>query len=788
MKVPEENKPLSSTTELDLQKTFSNKSEAINIRINNNNSNNNLCLIKHTTKITTPITQTKLPPILSRAKLRNTSTANELQRHLSLNPKKKFRKESFEPNENDLTKKNIRPVYEANKNNNIQQKKLNIIPELNPISKTNQRNLEFVKKMSEKVKKEREDKKFHELNQKIITPMERLNNIKKHFNTRQSCGSPKPFDHRKFELFNLFKEEKNGKISYCNDTYYYEIIHGGNSSESIENCLKRRGQWKVYIKSNDDYLINTDINISSSQNSSPKNSNKNIIAISQYNPLPNFIWSHIGNKIDYNEFSKSRPPHIKKMINHFEFHKEITNKLEMFLNMMAYCENNGIDVFSMLPLTFPIKYESANYINDIYAFANIFNNVNKYVEEKNPDFKYRSLFELDSKSRIGSKTIIHIPKTHFSGRNLWLVKAIDLNRGRCIQISDNINDIENIIKNFYKGMKKSFYKTVNQEEEEKKNNEELKENTNNNNQPNKKNCKINLPPITSPKNSKNPNTTTNKNKAHIVLFSNNNNNTNIKSKNRNNASPSPNKNHLIKIHQIKITQVKNNPKTYQNSNVVIQKYIEKPLCYKGRKCDMRLWVLLSFDFNLYLFKEGHFKATSLPYDVKSKDSFVHITNYSVQKYNQNFAKFETGNEISFKDFELSVDNKIKVKKDLLPKIKKIIMHSMKSVSDKINKNERKICFEIYGYDFMFDEDYVPYLLEINKNPGLEISSPLIEMLIPRMIDDAFKLTLDKVFLLSKDNIQNMKKNPYKVEGYSDEENMWELLGNIIINGNGGDKK
>jgi len=40
---------------------------------------------------------------------------------------------------------------------------------------------------------------------------------------------------------------------------------------------------------------------------------------------------------------------------------------------------------------------------------------------------------------------------------------------------------------------------------------------------------------------------------------------------------------------------------------------------------------------------------------------------------------------------------------------------MKSVAGKINKAERKICFEIFGYDFMFDENYIPYLLEVNTN-------------------------------------------------------------------------
>ena len=219
-------------------------------------------------------------------------------------------------------------------------------------------------------------------------------------------------------------------------------------------------------------------------------------------------------------------------------------------------------------------------------------------------------------------------------------------------------------------------------------------------------------------------------------------------------------------------------KIYKNNSVIIQKYIEKPLCYKGRKCDMRLWVLLTWDFNAYLFKEGHFKASSVPFDINNQNPYIHLTNYSVQKYNQNFEKFEKGNEISFTDFEISVNNKIKVRKDLLPKIKEIILYTIKSVKYKINKFDKKLCFEIFGYDFMFDNDYKPYLLEINTNPGLEISSPIIEMLIPRLIDDAFKLTIDKVFSISQNNLEKMAKNPLKVGGYDDDENMWEFLGNV----------
>ena len=786
-------------------------------------------------------TNTNLPPIKQQINPNNNRNLQTAQNNCDLNLQKKESNE--EGKDNNINKQETK-------------EQLKIIKESSPESKISLRNLELIKKMSEKVKIKREEK-IMQLNKPRQSPMERFNNIKKYFQVKSSSGSPRPFNHRRFELFSDINEGKNSSKLFNNDnTYYYEIIYGGNSSEVIEECLKRRNQWKIYYRSGEELTQNfnnvnspTNNNFNSSPtNSSVKFNNQAYMSFAnlynyqnENNPLPNFIWSHSSTRLDFSEFSKYRPTHIKKMTNHFEFHKEITNKMNLFLNMMIYCESFNLDLFSMVPLTFPIRYESQNYINEISSFMQIFNNINKYLDNdidnldldfkknlnnNNYKYKYRNLFDLELRGRIGYRTPLHIPKTHFCGRNLWLVKAIDLNRGRCIKISDNINGIESIIKHFYKGMKKSFFKMVtkemidNEENENQKNNYfnklynynnnegEINDILNNSNKNNKTlHIKINnnigkyQENINSKKNINiiKKNKLTN-NKVHLPFLSTSNNTlndtenikSNQKDKSRNTILEKKSKRNLInqnsKIVYTNIAQQatkgrqilkQNNPQVYQNSTIIIQKYIEKPLCYNGRKCDMRLWVMLTWDFNLYLFKEGHFKATSLPYDVNSQDSYVHLTNYSVQKYNANFAKFETGNEISFADFESSLDNKINVRKDLLPKVKEIIIHSLKSVCGKINKLERKICFEIFGYDFMFDEYYNPFLLEVNTNPGLEISSPLIEMLIPRMIDDAFKITIDKVFLLNEKNVEKMKENPYKVNGYDDNENMWEFLGNIV---------
>ena len=61
---------------------------------------------------------------------------------------------------------------------------------------------------------------------------------------------------------------------------------------------------------------------------------------------------------------------------------------------------------------------------------------------------------------------------------------------------------------------------------------------------------------------------------------------------------------------------------------------------------------------------------------------------------------------------------------------------------KIDPARLQNSFELFGYDFMIDEDFRLYLIEVNTNPSLEESNGLLRALVPRMLDDAFKLTLD----------------------------------------------
>ena len=123
-----------------------------------------------------------------------------------------------------------------------------------------------------------------------------------------------------------------------------------------------------------------------------------------------------------------------------------------------------------------------------------------------------------------------------------------------------------------------------------------------------------------------------------------------------------------------------------------------------------------------------------------------------------------------------------LREDILP----IIEATMMSVRQKINKNNRRFCMEIFGYDFMIDKDLRPWLIEVNTNPCLEESNKLLSQLIPRMLDDAFKLTLDVMFPpLSQAKIAEAngeeeagsgaaisRTEVFPVPGQPDNENLW----------------
>ena len=238
----------------------------------------------------------------------------------------------------------------------IPENKIAIIKE-NVISKWQKRNLELVKRMSEKVEKEKQ-RRYFELHKHKKNSMERLDLIKQSFSLECVMQNQKREE---------IKNKNDEKLKNNTNIYTYYIFHSGNSSESIEQCLQKRKQWKLYEKD---------------------------ISYSDHFEYPNLLWSHYSKKINFSQFSRHRPANMKEMTNHFEKHRELSNKLLLFENLMSYCENKNKDILSFVPVTFPLQYEGDKFIRDWNCFVNVFNNIEKYINIKTTYQKYRDIYLL----------------------------------------------------------------------------------------------------------------------------------------------------------------------------------------------------------------------------------------------------------------------------------------------------------------------------------------------------------------------------------------------------------
>jgi tubulin--tyrosine ligase len=82
---------------------------------------------------------------------------------------------------------------------------------------------------------------------------------------------------------------------------------------------------------------------------------------------------------------------------------------------------------------------------------------------------------------------------------------------------------------------------------------------------------------------------------------------------------------------------------------IIQKYLEKPLLYKSRKFDIRVYAMTTTtNGNLqgYFYTEGYLRTSSREYNIKNANNrLIHLTNDAVQKKSDDYGKYENGNKV-----------------------------------------------------------------------------------------------------------------------------------------------
>lgn len=85
---------------------------------------------------------------------------------------------------------------------------------------------------------------------------------------------------------------------------------------------------------------------------------------------------------------------------------------------------------------------------------------------------------------------------------------------------------------------------------------------------------------------------------------------------------------------------------------IIQKYMERPLLYKMRKFDIRVFCLVNTvngNMTAYWYQDGYLRTSCREYNIKNeKNRLIHLTNDAVQKKSEDYGRFEQGNKVSLR--------------------------------------------------------------------------------------------------------------------------------------------
>ncbi|ELU03224.1 hypothetical protein CAPTEDRAFT_134404, partial [Capitella teleta] len=161
------------------------------------------------------------------------------------------------------------------------------------------------------------------------------------------------------------------------------------------------------------------------------------------------------------------------------------------------------------------------------------------------------------------------------------------------------------------------------------------------------------------------------------------------------------------------------PETY-----VVQRYLEDPYLIGGRKFDLRVYVLVTsyVPMKVWLYRGGFARFSNTRFSMDAiDDTYVHLTNVAVQKTAPDYDP-DKGSKWSIRQLRqfLSAKHGHDAVYRCFRQIDEIFIKSLQSVQ-KIMIND-KHCFELYGYDILFDSSLKPWLIEVNASPSLTASS------------------------------------------------------------------
>lgn len=194
---------------------------------------------------------------------------------------------------------------------------------------------------------------------------------------------------------------------------------------------------------------------------------------------------------------------------------------------------------------------------------------------------------------------------------------------------------------------------------------------------------------------------------------------------------------------------------YKKSYVVAQELLQDPYMIRGRKTNMRFYVLLvcqNNEISLYVHKEGFMYYTKMPFEKNTSKVWSNITTGYIERWIYHV------NPLTHDDFRQYLDNHdnrtlIEPEKELINShkiisqtvftriydlIKDIVLAMDKNICNE-SKLKQYISFQLFGADIALDDHLNPKVMEFNIGPNLATHDGRDSEIKHMVVRDIFKV-------------------------------------------------
>ncbi|KAK1171497.1 putative tubulin polyglutamylase TTLL2 [Acipenser oxyrinchus oxyrinchus] len=200
-----------------------------------------------------------------------------------------------------------------------------------------------------------------------------------------------------------------------------------------------------------------------------------------------------------------------------------------------------------------------------------------------------------------------------------------------------------------------------------------------------------------------------------------------------------------------------------DSPVIVQKYISNPLLISGYKLDLRIYVCVSsfHPLTVYMYQEGLVRFATEKYKLTSLNNLLaHLTNTSINKfgpaYTMDKERVGPGCKWTMSKFRCFLHSQNIDEILLWQRINNIVTLTLLTIAPSIPPTPN--CIELFGFDILIDDNFKPWLLEVNYSPALSLDCPT---------DVTVKtgLLYDLVDLLNYKKIDSQRQSGYLKQWY-----------------------